>query len=435
MENNQRKLGLITAINMVVGVLIGSGIFFKADDILRSAQGNIFNSLIVFLIGAFCVIFSALSISYIARHTKSDNGVIDYYDRFLSKDMGGAMSYFYFYVYFPTVTAVIAWVCGVFLVALLGIPSSFELEMLVGLCTLILLFLVNSKSILVGGFIQNVTTFIKLIPLVVIPLSALKIGSSAIVSMSQTETASTGQFAFLAALAPIAFSFDGWIIATTITGKIKNPNRNIPLALTIGPLFVLLVYVLYFLGMIKLVGPEAILTSSDGGAGLAGQAIWGNAGEFILQVFIFISVLGVLNGLVLGYTQLPAALNERKLLPFADKFSKRPSLIVFIISIFWMAIHYITHHYGLLGNSDISEISIVFGYTAYILLHLKSISLRSKKEITSNFYGYIFPTLAILGSVIILIGGILSNPVYVPIFIAFCAAVSYAGYAKSKSLI
>lgn len=57
----------------------------------------------------------------------------------------------------------------------------------------------------------------------------------------------------------MAFAYDGWIVATTLGNKIKNSKKNLPLALTIAPLLILAVYLLYFLGIIELLGVETVL--------------------------------------------------------------------------------------------------------------------------------------------------------------------------------
>src|SRR5699024_10367545 len=122
-------------------------------------------------------------------------------------------------------------------------------------------------------------------------------------------------FGWLAALVPLAFSFDGWIVATSITGEVKNPKRNMTLALILGPLLVLVVYLLFFLGLNRMLGPEYILTAKDYAIHKAGELILGTYGTKILLSFVLISVLGVVNGVVLGGLRMPQALAEKNMIP------------------------------------------------------------------------------------------------------------------------
>lgn len=63
--------GIGTAISMIVGILIGSGIFFKVDDVLTATGGNVWLGALVFLIGALCVIFGSITLSQLASRTQT----------------------------------------------------------------------------------------------------------------------------------------------------------------------------------------------------------------------------------------------------------------------------------------------------------------------------------------------------------------------------
>jgi APA family basic amino acid/polyamine antiporter len=100
-----------------------------------------------------------------------------------------------------------------------------------------------------------------------------------------------------------------------------------------------------------------------------------------------------------------------------------------------MLLHYLTTKSGILKGSDISEIAIVFSYICYMLLYIKVLSLRKQGEVKSLFKGVICPVLGLAGSLIILIGGLISNPFYVACFIIFCGLVCLSGalYYKGRS--
>jgi APA family basic amino acid/polyamine antiporter len=79
MENTlEKKYGLFTAIAMVVGVVIGSGVFFKADDVLKMTNGNLILALLAWGIGAFSMIFGALVFAEFAQRIEKSNGIVDY---------------------------------------------------------------------------------------------------------------------------------------------------------------------------------------------------------------------------------------------------------------------------------------------------------------------------------------------------------------------
>ena len=64
---------------------------------------------------------------------------------------------------------------------------------------------------------------------------------------------------WISALGPIAYSFDGWIVTTSISHELKDAKKNMPKALMLGPLIVLSIYVLYFIGISCYVTPEVVM--------------------------------------------------------------------------------------------------------------------------------------------------------------------------------
>jgi APA family basic amino acid/polyamine antiporter len=290
-----------------------------------------------------------------------------------------------------------------------------------------------------GGYFQNLSTIIKLIPLLGIAVLGIFWGTSnpAIPEGIKHITSSNVGYGWLAALAPIAFSYDGWVVVTSITDEVKNPKKNLPLALIIGPLVVLCVYILYFLGLNNMLGPEYIMSTGNASVNKAGELLFGSNGTKIILIFVTISILGVLNGVILGSLRMPQALASKNLLPGSEKIALiNPKLqlsvwscmISLIATAFWLLIHYVTQKTGIIGGSDVSEISIVFSYVCYTLLYSKVLKMKKDKIITSFVKGVIYPILGLMGSAIILIGGIVSNPIYNTIFMLFCFVICILGF-------
>ena len=440
----KQHYGLGTTISMIVGICIGSGIFFKADDILIETGGNVWLGVLVFIIGAFCVIFGSMTLSQLASRTKKRGGVISYYEEFISSKVASAFGWFQLFVYFPTITAVVSWVSGIYTISLFGLPSSLELQTAIGFGYLSFFFLMNYVSYKMGGRFQNVTTVVKMIPLIGIGLAGLFWTQSVPSVPSGVALVETGQvgWGWLAALAPIAFSFDGWIVSTSITQEVKNHHRNMPIALAIGPLIVLAVYLTFFLGMVSVVGSEYILTMGDEAINQVGYSLFGASGERILLAFVLIAILGVVNGISLGYIRLPYTLASKGMIPSSQTFMKvkdktglspQSAIFAYVITVFWLGVHYLTQRFDILRGGDISEIAIVFSYLAYMLLYIKVIQLKRNQVIASRFLGYVAPVLGIVGSLIILVGGLFSNPLYSPLFLLFSFMVCVIGYVYGRS--
>lgn len=447
MENKNKQnahYGLFTATAMITGIVIGSGIFFKVDDVLKFTGGSIGLGILVFVIGALSIIFGSLTLTELSVRTEGPGGIIGYFEQFISPKAATGFGWFQTFIYFPTINAVISWVAALYIFTFLGIDASLEAQIGAGFVIFAFFYGVNILSYRLGGYIQNAAAVIKLIPLIAIAIAGIFYhGQSAAIPdgvkmIGKTQVGLT----WLAALAPIAFSFDGWVVSVNITHEVKNPKKNIPLALVIGPLTVLSVYLLYFLGLNKMLGSEYIMSMGNDAVNKAGEILLGNNGAKILLFLIIISILGVVNGMTLGSIRMPQSLAAKNMLPASKKIAKLhpklelslPSaLIAFITAALWMLFHYITMKSGILKSSDISEIAIVFSYICYMLLYVKVLSLRRKGEIKSFFKGVICPVLGLAGSLIILVGGMISNPFYVTCFILFCGLVCLLGYLYSKA--
>lgn len=424
----KNEYGLFTAIAMIVGIVIGSGIFFKSDNILVATGGSVALGVLVFCIAAIAIIFGSLTISQLASRSSKEGGLIAYAEEYYNKSTSCAFGWFQTFLYFPTLIAVVSWVAGIYICILFGIEGTLEKQMLIGLAIMVFLFVINTLSAKLGGLFQNASTIIKLIPLLLIAVAGLVFGDTSSVSFSDiTAMKSTG---WIAAIAPIAFSFDGWVVSTSISHEIKDSKRNLPKALIIAPIFILIVYVLYFVGISMYIGPETIMSLGDAHVDLAANNLLGPWGAKIVLIFVIISIMGTINGLTLGMIRLPHSLSVRNMFPKSEVINKidekllmpvNSAIVAFIIAIVWYIAHYLTTKFGLLQNSDISEISITMSYTMYILLYVKVIQLGRQGKISGIWNTIINPVLAIIGSLIILFGS-MGNQLFW-IYAAFCLLV------------
>ncbi len=444
MENKKEHYGLITATTMIIGIVIGSGIFFKSDDVLNYTGGSIGLGVLVLCIGAFSIIFGSLTLTELSIRTKKNGGFVGYYEDFISKSAASGFGWFQTFIYYPSLNAVVSWVSGIYTCSLFGIKQTLENQIAIGLGFMIAIYLVNILSLKLGGYFQNFSTVIKLIPLLGIAILGLFFGGDhpEIPQGIKVISESGVGLGWLAALAPIAFAYDGWIIATSISNEVKKPEKNMPLALIIGPLVVLGVYLLYFLGITNMLGTSYIMSTGNDAVNKAGEILLGGNGSKIILIFVIISILGVVNGITLGSLRMPQALASKGMIPNAEKIavinpryqlSLKSCLVSFVITLIWLLLHYITQKSGIIGKSDVSEIAIVFSYVSYIILYVKVIKMKKDNIIKSSFKGIICPILGIIGSVIILIGGIVSNPLYVPIFMVLCLVACGLGYYYYKS--
>lgn len=425
----EKEYGLFTAIAMIVGIVIGSGIFFKSDNILVYTNGSILKGVLVFTVAAVGIIFGSLSIAVLAAKTTKPGGLITYAEEYMGPKVAGAFGWFQAFIYYPAILSVVSWVVGVYLCMLMGWEATPERMALIGGVAFLACFSINYVSALLGGAFQNFSTVSKVILIVVLSVAGFKYGDPKLITSSEAVAAGSS-LAWIGALSPIAFSYDGWVVATSISHEIKNSKRNLPLALIFGPIFVLLAYVAYFVGVSILVGPERIMELGDAHVNEAVTMLFGTGGAKVFLICVILSVLGTVNGFTLGFIRLPYLLAIRNMFPMAEKIGylekgqhvpKTSAKIACIISIIYIFINYVVQKYNLIPNSDISEIPIVASYILYILLYFCVIKLYRRGEVEGATKGLVIPLIATLGSLVIIIGG-LQNPMTF-LYLGICGLV------------
>lgn len=428
---HKQRYGLFTAITMITGIVIGSGIFFKSDDVLGYTHGNMLLGILVFCIASIAIVFGSLTIAQLAMRTDKPGGIVTYAEDFVGMGPACAFGWFQVLLYLPTLTAVVAWVTGIYVCQLFGWEGSVLNYTLIGFVIMVLLFVMNVISAKLGGLFQNSSMIIKLIPLILIAVIGLFFGNPGPILAEDIGTLgkAAGTAGWMAAFAPIAFSLDGWMVSTSICHEIKNSKRNFPIALTMAPLVILFAYIAYFVGMTSLLGADKVLEEGNNSVFLASNQLFGAMGAKAILVFVIISILGTVNGVILGYIRMPYSLAIRGMIPgskFLKKEEKRldgmplnSAVFAFVMSLLWLVINHISQEMNMKG--DVSEIAICVSYLNYIVLYIAVMRLARKKIVQGVIKGYVVPGLAILGSLVILSGSI-KHPLF-PYYFVICLMI------------
>lgn len=436
---NREIYGPMMTIAMIVGVVIGSGIYFKVDDILSYAGGNVGLGMLIIALGSFAIVFGSLSLSELAIRHSEAGGIFYYYAHYIHPGLAISLGIFTAYVYLPTVIAVVAWVAANFT---LGSQASLEMTTLLAAVYLFLLTVLNIYSKWIAGYFQSLSTVVKIIPLLAIALVGI-FWKGDFPQAPQITPIDVG-WNWLSGLLPLYFAYDGWTIVASIAPEIKNPKRNLSRSFIIGPLVILGLYLLFFYGLNRILGPDFILGAGNDAVVYATRMIYGEWVGKLLLVIIIIAVLGVSNGMLLATMRLPQAFAEWgwiKSPHFAQihlkyQLSIPASLSVAGVTLMWLGVHYIVTKFHLLPRSDISEITIVFNNLSFVFLYLIVLNLYRKGIIKNKLTGLVAPVLAIVSALILLIGGLMTNFATVSLFFAFClffCLCSFVFYQKNQS--
>ena len=293
MENKlEKRYGLLTAISMVIGIVIGSG-------------GNMGQSLLV--IGIVGLIMVACSCAFAALGTKyvKCNGIVDYAEATSGKKYAYYVAWFMSTMYYPIIAATLSWVSARYTTMLFGMEDGGGATCAIGAFYLMASFTINALSPKLAGKLQVSTTAIKLVPLLLMGVVGTIVGlvngnGIAIFSDNSIIAAGGQNSGILSAVCAFAFSYEGWIIATTINSELKNAKRDLPLALVGGAIFCTLIYSLYVYSMSATMNAEQILQAGDMLPKVAFSNVFGNFAGTLVFVFIIISCLGTTNGVMMG---------------------------------------------------------------------------------------------------------------------------------------
>ncbi|MDP2453701.1 MULTISPECIES: APC family permease [unclassified Kaistella] len=430
MSNDQKleaKYGLFTAISMVIGQVIGSGIFFKVDDVLLSTQGNVLAGLFGFLIVGISVVFAGISMANYAELLPKDGGILNYVNYRFGESASYFVGWIYMSLFYPSLTAVLFTVSGIYIAHLLAEFMNFEPTFLhfalIGFVNLIIFFFINIFRPKSSGIFQQMTTVLKVLPLIFIAslgiLSLFKGEVSEVNTFTQMGSGLQNQSFILlvaASFIPISFAFDGWYIATQISGEIKNSSKNLPKALIIGTVSVMVIYIAYYLGIVFRMSGEEIIQLKDTYITEFARKAASNSGAILMQLFIIISVLGTSNGLLLATIRVPYQFSNleksKKFLNLnkVDEKTKMPvNSAIFGTSciVFYLAIYYLTNTNSFFTekNFDLSAIPIIFIYLVNGSLFLGLFQLFRKKVFSRNsFLKKIITVIAVLGNTVVLFG-------------------------------
>lgn len=417
MDNQLKKrYGLFTAIAMVVGIVIGSGVFFKAEVVLKATGGNMPLGIAAWVIVGLIMIICSYSFATLAAKYEKVNGVVDYAETAVGSKYGYYVSWFMAIIYNPTLTSVLAWVSARYTCVLLGWDITGGSCMTIACFYLIAIYALNALSPILAGKFQVTTTVIKLIPLMLMALAGTVIGLSNGMIANNFSTVLDGSIGsgrgLFASVVAVAFAYEGWILATSINAELKDAKKNLPKALILGSLIVVFVYIFYYIGLAGAVPTETLMESGETGAKLAFQNIFGSFGGTLVFVIIIISCLGTLNGLMLACTRgvYAMAVRDRGFMPEifkqVDPVTNMPtnsSVFGVLLCAFWLLYFYganLTASWFGAFSFDTSELPIITLYAAYIPIFAMVIK---KEKSLNTFNRYIMPSLSILSCVFMVV--------------------------------
>lgn len=298
----RRVMGPVSATSVVIGAIIGVGIFFTPTNVARIAgSGSL--AMWIWAAGGLVALLGALTFAELGGMYSRTAGQYE-----MLRDAYGPLVAFCFSLCNAAAiiaggTAIIAIVCAENLsAALTGAPLSGPAAVALPAALLITVAVANIAGVRYGAVIQNATVIAKIAALLMVTALALVV-SPEHAPVTMDAPASSTAVRLFSGLVPALFAFGGAHYALWVAGEMKNPRRDVPLALVVGVSIVVVVYLLANWAYLHLLGFNGVVGSKALAAD-AVSVVWPNAGARIIAAAVALSAFGVLNVQILSGPRL-----------------------------------------------------------------------------------------------------------------------------------
>jgi APA family basic amino acid/polyamine antiporter len=415
-----KGLGLVDATTLVMGSMIGSGVFIVAADISRQVQSPGL-MMMTWLVTAALTLIAALSYGELAAAMPHAGGQYVY----LREAFGPLAGFLFGWTMFAVIqTGTIAAVAvafakysGVFfpyisdqnyLVGSGGI--GLTTQQLLGIAVIVFLTWSNTRGIRTGANVQNVFTFAKVAALLGLVGAGLLVGRNPAAASNFTNFWGQGEWTFdslrLVGVAMVGalFSSDAWNNVTFTAGEVRNPKRNLPLSLALGVAIVSALYIGCNMTYLNVLSFDAIQhAAKDRVAAAAASSMFGPIGARIMAAAIMVSTFGCINGLTLSGARVYYAMAKDKLFfRQAETLNPRTHAPVYSLTVqcIWACLLTLSGRYGDLLDYVIFAVLLFYMLTIAGLFVLR----RTRPEMERPYKAIGYP---VLPAIYILVAGLI----------------------------
>lgn len=404
----KNKLGFWTSTSLVVGNMIGAGVFLMPSTLAMyggiSLIGWLFSSIGAFLLAK---VFSNLSVLM----PQADGGPYAYSREGFGDFAGFLVAWGYWISIWCTNAAIVVSLISALSTFFPVLANNSFIAVITGLATIWLLTWINSLGIVTSGKVQLVTTVLKIIPLLVVAVGGLFFINFK--NFIPFNTSGTSNFTAITATATFTFfAFLGLECATIPSGSVANPEKTIPRATMLGTLAATIIYILSSVSVMGMI-PAKDLQQSVTPFADAAVILWGSSARYWISAGVVIAAFGALNGWILIQGQIPYAIAKDKLFPpvFAKQNKKGvPVLGIVIGSVLISVLMIMNYTKGLAEQFKflilLTTITVLVPYlfstAAYLIIRLQNKYLPGRNSWTGAIIlaslAFLFSLWAIAGS-------------------------------------
>ncbi|MBI6873801.1 APC family permease [Clostridium aciditolerans] len=429
----KKEIGLVPALAIVIGMVIGGGVFFKPTAVF-GATGAPGLGMTAWVLGGIISIAGGLTAAEVSAAIPKTGGMVAYLEETYGDVWGYLLGWAQTVIYFPANIAALGIIFGTQAATLLGLSDSMIIP--VAIITIIFLTCMNSLGSKTGGAIQTVATAGKLIPLFAIIIVGLIKGDGGVVRLfPMTAVDHPIGTSLGSALVATMFAYDGWINVGAIAGEMKNPAKDLPRAIIGGLSLVMAVYLLINVAYLFVLPASALAATKTPAADVA-TIIFGPSGGKIITVGILVSIFGAINGYILTGMRIPYAMATENKLPFSNWLAKlHPTFKTPINSGILMAVISILLVFS--GKFDqLTDLLIFVIWLFYVMTFYAVFVLRKNQPNLHRPYKVplypIVPAIAIIGGAYIILNTLFTQPMNAGLGLVF-TLIGYPVYKSRKS--
>jgi APA family basic amino acid/polyamine antiporter len=319
-ERLPRRLGLWSAVAVLVGSTIGSGIF-RTPAVVAGRVAEVPLFLGAWLAGGLVAVCGALTYAELAALYPRSGGIYV----FIREAFGTAPAFLFGWaellVIRPGAFGAISITASAYSLRLFGLDPAVEIaglplraEQLLAAVYIAIVAAVNYRGIHRGAVLQNVSTVFKVAALLALVVLGFVLGGGVPSAGGSVAAGPTGLSAVLLAMVAILWAYDGWADLAFVGGEVRDPQRNLPTALVVGTAVVVVLYLAANLVYLHLI-PIARMKDAELVAADTARLLFGGVGVLAVSAAVAVSTFGTLNGSMMTAPRIFYALAEDGLFP------------------------------------------------------------------------------------------------------------------------
>lgn len=405
MENNQglkKNFGVATAMSIVVGCVIGAGVFFKPYAIYQATGGAPGMGILAWIVGGVASIVAALTFAEIAVLIPRTGGMVAYLGEVYNEKVGFLAGWMQIVIFYPAFLAGY----GVKVGSELGVYLGKQYSLPVAMAVIIILVVLNTLGSKTAGGIQVVSTVCKLIPLFLLMIFGFILGSGDNPVLTPLVAPGKAPGAVLGStLLAVLFAFEGWTNVGTIAGEMKNPGRDLPRAIVGGVSIIMAVYLIINIAYLWVI-PADQLMNLESPASAVAMKIFGQTGGLLIKIGIIISVIGAANGFLMSGSRVVYLLACQNALPISRRLNRLnknqvPANSVILVG-FLACLYSLSGKFDMLTDLAVFSCWIFYTLTFACVMRLRRTKPDLPRKYKVPLYPFI-PLVAILSGLYVIV--------------------------------